>query len=70
MKSKDISRNTEKLLNIIADNQKFSSKRDKLTALIEKYSDGSSQELSEEELCFAAAAKMPTVPKYKTLNDE
>lgn len=61
--------NVEKLIYLVAENQKFAKPKDKLTALIEKFSDYMSEELDEDDLTFAAAAKMPDVPKYKTIKD-
>ncbi|MCI5605253.1 MAG: hypothetical protein MR413_06350 [Clostridia bacterium] len=61
--------NVEKLIYLVAENQKFAKPKDKLTALIEKFSDYMSEELDEDDLVFAAAAKMPDVPKYKTIKD-
>ena len=61
--------NVEKLLYLVADNQKFAKRKDKLTTLIEKFSCYMSEELAEEDLEFATAAKMPEIPKYKTLKD-
>lgn len=61
--------NVEKLIYLVAENQKFAKPKDKLTALIEKFSDYMSEELDEDDLAFAAAAKMPDVPKYKTIKD-
>lgn len=61
--------NVEKLLCLVAENQKFAKTKDKLTALVEKFSDHMSEELDEDDLAFAAAAKMPDVPKYKTIKD-
>lgn len=61
--------NVEKLICLIAENQKFAKPKDKLTALIEKFSGYMSEELDEDELAFATAAKMPEIPKYKTLKD-
>lgn len=61
--------NVEKLIYLVAENQKFAKPKDKLTALIEKFSDYMSEELDEDNLVFAAAAKMPDVPKYKTIKD-
>ena len=61
--------NVEKLLYLVADNQKFAKPKDKLTALIEKFSDYMSEELDENDLAFAVAAKMPDVPKYKSTED-
>lgn len=61
--------NVEKLIYLVAENQKFAKPKDKLTALIEKFSDYMSEDLDEDDLVFAAAAKMPDVPKYKTIKD-
>ena len=61
--------NVEKLIYLVAENQKFAKPKDKLTALIDKFSDYMSEELDEDDLAFAAAAKMPDVPKYKTIKD-
>lgn len=61
--------NVEKLIYLVAENQKFAEPKDKLTSLIEKFSDYMSEELTEDDLAFAAAAKMPEIPKYKTLKD-
>lgn len=61
--------NVEKLIYLVAENQKFAKPKDKLTALIEKFSDYMSEELDEDDLVFAAAEKMPDVPKYKTIKD-
>ena len=55
----------EKLLTLAAKTQKFIPPQDGLTEVIEKYSEYMSEELTEEELEFAAAARMPEVPKYK-----
>lgn len=61
--------NVEKLICLVAENQKFARPKDKLTTLIDKFSGYMSEELTEEELEFVAAAKMPEIPKYKTLKD-
>ncbi len=57
----------EQLLYVISENQKLVKTNDRLTTLIEKYSDYLTEELSEVELEYAAAAKMPEIPKYKKL---
>lgn len=57
----------EHLMYVVSGNQKFARPKDKLTALIEKYSEYLTEELSEDELEYAVAAKMPDVPKYKFL---
>ena len=59
----------EKLMYIISGNQKFARQKDKLTALIDKYSEYLSEELSEGELEYATAAKMPEIPKYKLMKN-
>lgn len=69
VKTLDNYANVEKLLCLVAENQKFAKSKDKLTTLIEKFSGYMSEELLEEDLEFVAAAKMPEIPKYKTLND-
>ena len=61
--------NVEKLICMVAENQKFAKSKDKLTSLLEKFSGHLSEELSEEELEFVTAAKMPEIPKYKKLKD-
>ena len=61
--------NIEQLIYLVAENQKFAKPKDNLTALIEKFSDCISEELNEDDLAFVAAARMPDVPKYKTLKD-
>ena len=69
VKTLDNYANVEKLLCLVAENQKFAKSKDKLTTLIEKFSGYMSEELLEEDLEFVAAAKMPEIPKYKTLKD-
>ena len=69
VKTSDNYANVEKLLCLVAENQKFAKPKDKLTTLIEKFSCYMSEELAEEDLEFATAAKMPEIPKYKTLKD-
>lgn len=69
MKTTETFTNVEKLIMLIAEAQKFSRPKDKLAALIDRYSDHMSEELSEDELMLAAAAKMPDVPKYKLLQN-
>ena len=59
----------EKLMYIISENQKFAGQKDKLTVLIDKYSEYLSEELSERELEYVAAAKMPEIPKYKLMKN-
>jgi len=59
----------EKLIYTVAESQKFMQTKDKLTILLDKYSDYLSDELSEDELSYAVAAKMPEIPKYKSLED-
>jgi len=59
--------NIEKIISMVADNQKFAKKRDRLTDIVEKFSGQVSDELTEDDLEFVAAAKMPAVPKYKQL---
>ena len=59
----------EHLIYLVSENQKFARTKDKLTALIDKYSEYLTDELSEDELSYATAAKMPEIPKYKTLKD-
>lgn len=59
--------NVEKMLYMVAENQKFAKQKDNLTSLVEKFSVYTSEELSEEELDFVAAAKMPETPKYKNM---
>lgn len=61
--------NVEKLIYTVSKSQKFIQQKDKLTLLLDKYSEYLSEELSEEELCYAAAAKMPEIPKYKISKD-
>lgn len=61
--------NVEKLLYLVADNQKFAKSKDKLTTLIEKFSCYMSEELIDNDLNFVTAAKMPEIPKYKILKD-
>ena len=69
VKSIDNYASVEKLICLAADYQKFSKPKDKLTTLIDKFSDYMSEEITEEELKCVAAAKMPDVPKYKLLKD-
>lgn len=69
VKTLDDYSNVEKLLCLVAENQKFAKPKDKLTTLIEKFSCYMSEELSEEDMEFVAAAKMPEIPKYKFLKD-
>ena len=69
LKILDDNAKVEKLLCAVAENQKFARPRDRLTMLINKCSDYMSEELSEDDLEFAVAAKMPEVPKYKRLKD-
>ena len=69
VKTLDNYANVEKLLCLVAENQKFAKPKDKLTTLIEKFSCYMSEELTESDLEFATAAKMPEIPKYKTLKD-
>ena len=57
----------EHLIYVVSENQKFAKTKDRLTALIEKYSDYLTEELLEVDLEYAAAAKMPNVPKYKKI---
>lgn len=59
--------NVEKLIYTVSKSQKFIKSKDKLTMLLEKYSDYLSDELSEDELSYVTAAKMPETPKYKNL---
>lgn len=59
----------EHLIYLVSENQKFARTNDKLTALIDKYSEYLTDELSEDELSYATAAKMPEISKYKTLKD-
>lgn len=61
--------NVEKLIYTVSKSQKFIQQKDKLTLLLDKYSNYLSEELSEEELCYATAAKMPEMPKYKISKD-
>lgn len=61
--------NVEKLIYTVSKSQKFIQQKDKLTLLLDKYSKYLSEELSEEELCYVAAAKMPEIPKYKISKD-
>lgn len=57
----------EHLMRLVSDSQKFAKPKDKLTALVDKYSEYFSEELLEDELEYAVAAKMPEIPKYKKL---
>ena len=59
--------NVEKMIKLVADNQSFTKSNDKLTTLLDKYSNQMSEELDEDELDIVAAAKMPAIPKYKQL---
>ena len=63
--------NTEKLLQLLADEQQLHAGTDKLSHLIHKYSADSEEdeELSEEELQLVYAAAKKPVPKYKIIND-
>lgn len=63
---KDYAR-VEQLMSFVSDSQKFARPKDKLTALVDKYSQYISEELHEDELEYVVAAKMPDVPKYKKL---
>ena len=54
---------------MLANHHEFAKPKDKLTMLIDKFSDYLSDELSEEELEFAVAAKMPDVPKYEIMKN-
>ena len=56
----------EKIITFIAEQQSSIKPEDKLTEMLnDKFSDYFGEELSEEELEFATAAKMPDIPKYK-----
>ena len=57
----------EHLMYLVSENQKFARPKDKLSALLDKYSEYLTEELSEDDLEYATAAKMPEVPKYKSL---
>lgn len=59
----------EKIIIVLANHHEFAKPKDKLTMLIDKFSDYLSDELSEEELEFAVAAKMPDVPKYEIMKN-
>ena len=61
--------NVEKLICLVADNQNFAKPKDKLTEIIEKFSEYTSEELSEDDLLFVAAAKKPDIPKYKQMDE-
>lgn len=61
--------NVKKLIRLLAENQKFAKPKDNLTKLIQQHSSYLSEELSDDELYLATAAKMPAVPKYKLIKD-
>ena len=69
MKTTETTTNVEKLICLVAGVQKFSRPNDKLTSLVDRYSDYMSEELSEDELMLATAATMPAVPKYKLMQN-
>lgn len=56
----------EQLMYVVSESQKFARPNDKLSALLDKYSEYLTEELSEKDLEYAVAAKMPEIPKYKT----
>lgn len=59
----------EHLIYRVSEGQKFARPNDKLSALLDKYSKYLTEELSENDLEYVAAAKLPEIPKYKALKD-
>ena len=57
----------EHLMYLVSENQKFAGHKDKLSVLLGKYSEYLTEELSEDDLEYVVAAKLPEVPKYKSL---
>lgn len=57
----------EHIMCLVSENQKFARPKDKLSALLDKYSEYLTEELSEDDLEYVSAAKMPEVAKYKFL---
>lgn len=62
--------NVEKLIRVVAEGQKLAKQKDKLTAIVDKCSSYMSEELSEEDLFYVAAAKKPDIPKYKQIKED
>lgn len=61
--------NVEKLIYLVSESQKFVRPNDKLSALLGTYSEYLTEELSEDDLEYVTAAKMPKIPKYKILKN-
>lgn len=59
----------ERLIRLVASNQMFAQKADKLTTVINKNFGYMAEELSEYEFLDKVVVMMPEVPKYKLLKD-